>query len=347
MQKILPYAEPIVKGYQNIAFPLSVSLLNENFMPWFYSNFIQIRCRTDGFPNRELRLNFYGHTNYYKYPNLEVNTISKDLYSILSNSVIEFVIQCIDLGFYVKTNWDEYYIPERFYYLKEHFDHDVLVYGYDRTEKVFYTQGYNKYGQYGVYKAPFDVFEQGYAAGGQHTVCFRNKKNWSAPFNLDNVKSLLRQYLNAEDTSQIQNDYENNDRQYTYGMGVYHFIDNYLENLLPRRLAFDRRVLYSLWEHKACMVSRLKYMSELGYTEDEQSFQYEEIEKKTRTLLNMFLKAGLLAGTNLSEAKRLIKNVRVGIQYISEFEQHFFEKLLASLSSQNSQASYVNKRLHR
>lgn len=334
-KNVMPYVIPIVKGYQNIAFPLSVSFLNEGFVPWFYSNFIQIRCRKHfqkpfGSSDQQLRLNFYGHTYLHKYPNLDICAMNPDLYRAFSFSIIDFLMKNIDAGFYVKTNWDEFYIRDRLCFQKEHFDHDVLVYGYDAEEETVYTLGYNKNSQYETSKVSFRDFEQAHAAGGNYTICFRNKRNWSSAFDLESAVELLRQYVQSENTAKIQNNPDES-TAFIYGLRVYECLSAYVEAVSNRCMRYDQRAFYSLWEHKKCMLSRLEYMSSLGYADPSCLLQYADIEQKSRLLLNMFMKAEFMESIDHLESINLINRIRKEIARLANMEEEALTRLLKQL----------------
>jgi hypothetical protein len=57
--------------------------------------------------------------------------------------ILAYTKFALDIKKWVFVNWiDEYYIPERTRYKRDHFKHDLLVYGYDDENKMFTVIGY-------------------------------------------------------------------------------------------------------------------------------------------------------------------------------------------------------------
>lgn len=333
---LLPYAVPIIKGYQNFAFPLSVSFVNDEFVPWFYSHFIQLRCRKNylepfKLSPPQLRLNFIGHTFFENYPNLDIIAIDKDEYRSIRTCIIDYLEKCIEKGFYVKTNWDEYYIFDRKSHQKNHFDHDVLVYGFDNKEEVIYTLGYNSHMQYGTSKIPYKVFEQAHT--GTKMILLKNKRDWKSSFDLECTVDLLCQYINSQDSSIIDNNSDESDHQFAYGMNTYQYITKYLESVINGEIWSDIRVLYILWEHKKCMLSRLQYMQAFYDAAKHTMVAYSEVEKKAQILLNLFIKAEIIAAQDRVKSHEIIRTIMKGINELATIEKPILYRLTGELQT--------------
>lgn len=81
------------------------------------------------------------------------------------DDLIDYLIAKIDLGQPVMVAQDHFYLPyRRNYYLQEHGAHYVLIYGYDKKDKMFmagesnFINGYD----YGKKRIPMEVVEKSY-----------------------------------------------------------------------------------------------------------------------------------------------------------------------------------------
>ncbi len=77
-----------------------------------------------------------------------------------------------------------------------------------------------------------------------------------------------------------------------YGLATYDCLKHFLASFLSPPFSIDIRPAHILWEHKKCMVERLKYMETQGYikAEDGFSIQYDELARKTGMIRMMLLK---------------------------------------------------------
>ena len=57
--KKLPIKRPPIIGYQYFAYPLAVIFNYNDCLPWFYCNFIQLRCLKDLHEYKDISLGFF------------------------------------------------------------------------------------------------------------------------------------------------------------------------------------------------------------------------------------------------------------------------------------------------
>lgn len=141
----LPVSYPIVSTYPKHAIPFSILSQNQDFLPWFYSNYIQIKCSKTfmkNYPSDAFDF-FTIYPEFYENPSLQSERLSNTTILNLQSDIIKFIIDCIDMGYYLYTHVNEYYLPNTHAFKKFNNPHAILIYGYNKTngsESNFWTQ---------------------------------------------------------------------------------------------------------------------------------------------------------------------------------------------------------------
>lgn len=299
-KKSLPIATPPIVAFQYLAFPLAILSDKPDYLPWFHSNYIQLICHKDLSASKVLFLDFYGHvfdenfnnTIYFTYhPWLEI----KHALVGGQTDIIPNLIECMQYDYYVYLKVDEFFIPDRSFYQKDHFVHDVLVFGYDLHEKSLDVIGFNNKGQFLRSRISVDQFDQAYKSGRQmdknrtalgfhEFFLFKYKQNGKYDFDLDLVAELLDDYLNSRNTSDRFRMFKNpqNPELSAFGMEIYRYLIDYCRLLMEDLAEYDIRPFHLLWEHKKCMLSRMEFIQTNCNIKLPTSLigSYGEIEKK-------------------------------------------------------------------
>ncbi|MEK4007728.1 hypothetical protein [Paenibacillus sp. FSL H3-0333] len=262
MTKVLPVQKPPVFGYHFYSYPLAIILNYESSYPWFYSNYIQLAFNRD--MNAPVPFCFYMY-DYAIVPWLTTYRLSREVYALTDKPIVDFVKAALDKEYYVYLNLDEYFVPERFTYGKEHFSHDSLVYGYDSSTRSFHILGFNGKGMYVSSQITFQAFEASFRYLDQmgnecnQIVLYQYKEDGKYDFNQKLVCESLEDYLYSRNTSErfsmVESPWER-----AYGMEIYDVLLKYFNNLSEGEAAADVRHVHILWEHKHCMKLRTEYM---------------------------------------------------------------------------------------
>lgn len=215
---------------------------------------------------------------------------------MFDKEIVDFVVDSIDRGYYVYLNVDEYFIPDRGCYHKQHFSHDTLVHGYDLESRTFKILGFNKIGSYESTDVSFKEFSQSYHSLDKienhcHQIyLYQYNQDGKYDFNAKLVKETLEDYLYSRNTSErFSMLAEPWDR--AYGMESYDCLQKYFQDLLANKIHTDIRHLHILWEHKSCMRLRTEYMYENGFIENPNFIEAAKlIEHKAFMVKKLFLK---------------------------------------------------------
>ena len=334
MQKILPIATPPIIGYLHHAYPLSILANWTTYMPWFHSNYIQLYCPQNFQEMRHQRIKKF---NFYRRPDqrltfspyLKVQLLDRDLIFNSSEDIVPFIIACIDNGYYVQPTIDEYFLPDSPAYKKSHFIHETLIYGYNN--QAFTGIGFNKNGNYATYHIRSSELAQaiGHADLTDHydpygVRLFKYAPHAKYDFDINLVREQLADFLYSRNTSQRFRMLANPSDD-AYGLAIYTCLKRYIESFLFS--SFDILPTHILWEHKKCMVDRLKYMEAQGYLKSKYGFsvQYDEIARKTGILRMLLLKF------KITRRPDLIHRVLSHLDTIAEMEKRLLQDLLKSI----------------
>ena len=332
--KILDLGVPPIRTFLVDAFPLTVmSAYGNDYLDWFYSNFIQIKC----YKEIENSLDNIGFMYYdsigYRSPYIELQTVHQTNLRDLNIHMHDFICKNIDSEGYVEIYLDDFYVPQRNTYLKFHFFHSSLIYGYDRENQLYYTLSYNDKGEYSPSLVSFKQFEIAYDASQE----FVTKSSWSDriyifnyadydyKFNKDLVKLSLKDYLNSTNQFDIYRREYNRSIECVFGIATYGKLLSYLKILKSENIMLDYRVFYFIYEHKKIMFDRLCYMQTNKLSDANFVYDYQLIVDLSHTLHRNALKYFV------SNNKNALDHMYELISQIYESEVIFLNKYIKTI----------------
>lgn len=159
--------DPPVRGYLRHAFLFSILATDDLYLPWLFGgNYTQLVFDRD--PGW-MPLDFYSPLGYsgsgFACPFLDAQWVGRSLIERGCGSLVPFLIESIDDGYYARLTVDEFYLPGRVSYRRRHFLHSLLVHGYDRGPGLFLVAGYLANGEYGSSRVSFTELEEAFAVG--------------------------------------------------------------------------------------------------------------------------------------------------------------------------------------
>ncbi len=298
--------QPPINCYLHHAYPLTVAMSHKDFNSWFFSNYIQLQIDVK-----------YYFLNFFTYPICGNSILSPIIdYKILdlefiyktNINIIDFIKNSLNLGYYVMTYTDEFFIPYRVSYTKKHFRHEIMIYGYDLNNSQFYVIGYNDTGTYYPTCVSFSEFENSFLNSIKKTndlILMKAKDSESYrpsyEFDMENVRNLLSDYLLSKNTS-FNYRTLGNPNDFVYGISIYDQLIKYYENILVNGSEEgDIRHFHLLYEHKKTMVSRLEYFVEKKYIDNNNTnliTSFYKLENEARNNRNILIKYNITKNKN-------------------------------------------------
>ena len=337
--------EPPVDGYLNQAYPLSILSADDSYLPWFHSNYIQLYCPAN-FPEDHGHFNFFMHAAYPALvcPLLDTQWLDRDIIDGCA-AVVPFAVHCLERSYYLQLFVDEFHLAERINSGRQHYIHDLLIFGYDRAQQQFDTIGYNDKGVYAPGRVAFADLERAYESVRQlpqYHERFFFRKIWLArrvtgyecSFDLVSAVEQLQDFLLGRDTSRrfrmINPPREIGayrfEEEDVYGRATYDLLRRYLDLLAAGECDVNPIPLHTFYQHKRCMTGRVRYMEELGLLKPGRFEALEQIEQSTETLRMMLLRFAMRRDS------RLIDRARDRFGRIVAAEKPVLEELLEALS---------------
>lgn len=249
----------------------------------------------------------------------QIKKIKRDI--LAAKEIKEDIIEKLNNGYYASVTVDEFYIPNRYFYKKMSFYHDMLIYGYDLSENVFFTAAYDLSGYFNTMKCSIDI------VAASISKCLNERKtkphfhyykckNNSMSFDIAGVKSKLEKYISSEPIAK---------KKYNgrYGLSAYDgLIRNYRyaceNNTYWRKASFNM-----LYEHKKIMLDRVNYINSNHYEIDScliDKFAY--ILKASKIIQATSLKY------EITRKESVMMNIIAKIEEMAEIEKKSIEELL-------------------
>lgn len=288
----LPMAESPIVGFQHIAYALGIILNDEESLPWYYSNYVQLVSGNSFATPITFYPNWFD-TN----PFLDVQAFKKEIMKFGNINLHSFIKDCIDNKTYFYSAFDEFYVPQRNYYGNHHFCHNFLIYGYDMAQQEYIMAGFDERRFYGTTTITFAQFEDAFfseTSMREYVHLLKRKEGYKYDFNLQLVCETLEDYLYRKNTSERYSNsiYGNIIADRHWGLDVYQRLSEYFGLLIGGNVLYDIRLLHVLYEHKKVMASRLKYMESSNYIDDCSYLHdgYRLLENKSMVMRNLQLK---------------------------------------------------------
>lgn len=252
--KILHIGEPIVRFDQDYAFPSSAMSGDISYENWILSNAIQMYF----IPSRYkfnisyfylgLEPNPLPYIPLFEHQCLKMNLIKQSM-----PSIIDYIKLLINSNYYFTTTVNEYYLSSRPSYLKENFEHGIMVFGYDDIYEEIYSAGYDKTKLFNFHKIKYKDFELAFQNTSRNSRSRSFRRN-SLIYELDIwlIKELVNDYINSYNTSLKYRMVQNPLNNCYWGVeACRHIMDNSETNL-------DERYFYTLFEYSKLMGKRIE-----------------------------------------------------------------------------------------
>lgn len=345
--KLPIYKSPIV-GLHNLAYPLVVLSGHKECIPWFYSNYLQLKC-----DKKFKSILTFCADGYSALPWLDTELLAKNLLEKKHN-LHELVCSRIENCAYFSSSYDEFYIPTSPAYRSRHFDHDFLIYGYDKNAREYNVLAYTSRRTLEAFTISFDQFYSAFHSKWirkrYNLYFFKKKKTSEFSFSIKKILDLLRDYSAGRRPSQkYVADYirmptflgmdifrflkylrqKLDTRKIAYGMDVYKYLKIHLKSFfVDKKSRSPMTSLHILYEHKKNMAARLQYIRKkrLAYVNTKDIKGYLELARVTLQMRNLLIKFRI---TNQNiELEKIIKS----LERCESLEREILERLIASFS---------------
>ena len=258
--------------YLHRSLPMCIILSNENYKGWYYTNFVQIMSNT--LDNGDVELNYITPRDGY----LEIAENICLGYSMLhyEDEFVNYIVECINRGYYLVVHIDEFYIPDKEAYEETHFVHASLIYGYNIEKRELYGIGFDDDMTFREITFDFDAFNVAYEEGKNHYMPEAFWCEWSAvqlikpksphvPFRFDLKRFIdeLDDYMTSRRDEYKLYSFDYPMDRMKCGVCVYDYVIEKLQELKTGIAHIDYRAIHLIAEHKNGLLERFEYIKEL------------------------------------------------------------------------------------
>lgn len=288
-------------------------LSSTDYETWMAMNYIQLYFNKDddvGGVYLDYRMNPIKNYCYeYRYADQFLNISYERFDEVLDifPDIGSYLKKCLEHRCYVAVCIDEYYVPQRINYQKEHFYHHNLFYGYDEEEDSFLILGYSV--KLVDSKIAAKEVQNARVNTSSNIVKYKIHYNFNVcKFDLNNLIFCLENFYKGKNFGYFMANFLADDK----GVCGLQILGKLRNTERGKELLFnDVRVSFVLYEHSLLMEQRIDYLAEhiLRGEEDMKYFKEEssEIVKAAGRLKNLVIKNQIIenGGKEANERKIL------------------------------------------
>lgn len=307
MEKILKIGESVIRCYNYDAFPLMILEGNNcDYKQWLLSNYIQINCNNDILSLPDLFIMFHGPTEY-ECPYIKTQRIYRDTLIDLNVPISEFLVKMIKQDYYVYLQVDVFFIPQRFNIKDYHYIHDIMIHGFNDSEKKFKCVCVDYKGEYTSQDISYEMLEKAFYTeelDWNDYICadrismYKYEPDKVYKFNLNLVILQLEDYLKSQNTFEIYHRFKTANPKRDDGIGVLNRISQYLQMIIESKInpeeydmeKVDIRLFRLLYDHKILMMLRLEYINVNIYDISDIVDRYKECVERSKILHKLSFK---------------------------------------------------------
>jgi len=325
----LKVAEAPIVGLQYLAYPLNVLLNYDEYRAWYYNNYIQILCNSAGWYS----LRFFIGCNY-EIPVLRCQALEKTTFVKMNCDIIRVIVDALNDGWYVTSNFDEYYLPNREAFKVKHFEHDFMIYGCNQQEESFSLLGYSNKGLFEKTKISFLSFEKAFYSQTYDEnatfVLFKKRDNLIPEFDINVVKDFLYDYVYSQNTyERLRTLIRLDGPDDIFGMDTYQYLRNYYNDVaeLKDEMGIHNiRDIHIFWEHKKCLLERIEYLYNKKILQNAECInRYKVIEREISNVRNFHMKY------SITGEKYILTDIIAALNKTEQKEREILENVLKEI----------------
>jgi hypothetical protein len=332
----LPVEQPIITSWANQSHVFSIAQRHPDYKPWIYSGYIQTELIL-GLSGRDTVLN-YSHfsTPQEDCPWIETTRTTVQQIQESGRDLVSFFKENLQQGHYIYQFVDTYYISAYPFYQLRHERHDPMIIGFDDEQEIFYMADFHKNAdganRYGIFEVSYAELTDSILHVTEDLNIlegiefFRYRTDVSVPFDTEEVKQALSDYLDSTYTPQREPTWLSTP-VLAYGIACYDYLIRHIEDIKTDSGSRDFRFFHVMNDHKLLMHQRLQYMHEIGLIRAELPQAYEEILNDAAITRTLLLKFGLNGNI------RLLDRIILLLRKIAETEKNILGGVLEELKT--------------
>ena len=223
----------------------------------------------------------------------------------------DIIKNILDDGFYIYYYYaDDFYMPGKSGYGERHIHHDGIIMGYDESDDTYSIAAYDNNWVFNLIRVPREDFMKGLKSSldnqkyGNITY-YKIKENVTVELDLKAILENVKKYIKSEiGTISLECD------DFADGILIHDLMAMYIDKLKDGSIPHERmdwRILRPIWEHKKCMLDRIKAVENKCVWGNEFSERYAPIVDKANRIRMMY------AMYHKNSNDKLLDKIRDGI----------------------------------
>ncbi|MCL2424709.1 MAG: BtrH N-terminal domain-containing protein [Oscillospiraceae bacterium] len=320
MKKILDVKQPLISCYT--AYGTLFSILPKQLDSWIYSNFIQLV-----YNKLWGTYTFEGHRFVLKdCPGIVFHTSPRDKIMNDEKTLIDMIKSAIDAGEYVYLFVDKYYISaDKLYHGKKHFEHEILVYGYDQDNDLMFVADNFADGKFAFSSCPSGDIDKAFMrlktnneyAKHFGTLIVRPDVNYS--LDIEKIKHDMNAFLSSQKSY-----YMRKEQDMIFGVKIFENLKKQIICCAAYGMPLDVRAFHMIYEHLLLMEERVRYMVRENYMTDVS----ELCEFVRDTKESAFLLRNCVIKYNVRRKENMFESILSKLCQLKDDEIKMFETVL-------------------
>ena len=257
-------------------------------------------------------------------------------YSVSFRYVYDFCLDIIKLmledGMYILyDNVDDFYLPGKSWYGTSHMHHTGIICGYDDNDSTLSIAAHDINWVFKLIQVPQKCFLQALKSSLDaerygNMIAYKIKENTIVKIDETEMVKYLKEYMD----SNFEKYPINRDGQIR-GTVVHDYLAIYLDKLADGSVLFDKmdwRALRPIWEHKKCMLDRIKAVESKNNWSNELSKYYEPVVEKANLIRMMY------AMYHKNHNDKLIEKIHDGLMDVAKSDRIIVAEFIKALEKQ-------------
>lgn len=330
-KKKLPVSVPMFAAYHQQGSCGVAMAANPGFDNFYLNDAIDMMCSRNFLRGMTTPMFYVCNTSFGQNPCVDQRTMNLKFVLDMSHELIK---RMIDMDYYVYFDGiDDFYVEGKSWYNKRHFSHDGMICGYDDEKNTYDLFAYDEKWVYRVFSTSQSGFEKGISAGaplGRYGNFVGLKvRDGETMFNAELVRQRLETYLASDlEKYPVDGEFEENGSNMVYGTVVHDYLCMYLERLKDGIIPYEKmdwRIMRVLWEHKKCMLNRIKKAEETIGLSSGLSCEYEDIVRFADLIRMLYTRY------HLKRDDHLIDTIISKIEEIKNNEKRILKELCKAM----------------
>ena len=242
---------------------------------------------------------------------------------------LDIIKAMLDDGMYIFYNRvDDFYLPGKSWYGTRHLHHDGIICGYDDNDETISIAAHDINWVYNLIRVPQKCFLEALRSSLEakqygNMIAYKIKENTVAKINEGEMLKYLREYLDSSFEK-----YPTDEDGPVLGTAVHDYLAMYIDKLKDGSIPYEKmdwRALRPIWEHKKCMLERIKAVEKKNGWTDELSTHYIPIVEKANCIRMMY------AMYHKNHNDKLLDKIRDGLLDVAKNDRALVEEFIKKL----------------